>query len=50
MGMLTPLTPVLTARQRLVCVDPACVTPILPGDAVVMLARGWVHAVHGEAS
>lgn len=42
--------PVLTARQRLVCVDPACCMPILPGDAVTLLARGWAHARHGVTS
>lgn len=47
---MTPLTPVLTARQRLTCVDPGCVTPILPGDAMILLAAGWIHALHGVTS
>jgi hypothetical protein len=43
---VVPLTPVVISFATLPCVHQQCILPIRPGDPIVMLTDGWMHAVH----
>jgi len=44
--MSDALTPILIAHQELPCIHQQCVSPITPGDPVVLMEAGWTHALH----